>query len=251
MKVTVRVGDDLISDEPDDDYFTNIIDGGMLEFLPRNNDGFQDELLFRYDANLPFVSGSVTAHEGCAIAAHNARKIKVVEKFKEHQALVAEREAGLTCGRTLELGTDSSQKLSFWHFNKDLESLFVCQTIEGGGTKWHKFSDPEVISSVIVSLGKDPIVGELKRTFPKAATLIRGRKWSELLLKRRFKQAFSESSSLENEKESTDGVDESDPVTEVDGNINTKVDSSTEDDEVCVMLFCLAVRGSFVLCCSF
>ena len=188
LNLSVRIGDDLISDEPDEALFTGLKDGGMLEFLPRNPDGFQDELLFRYDAGLPFVSGSMTAHEGCANAAHTARKTKVVERFKEKQYAVAEREAGISCGRTLELGTDSSGR-SYWHFYDDLESLHVCEHDSKGNAKWQKFSEPETISSIILSLSnlKDPIVQELKNTFPNSVKLIRNKTWSGLLMKRFFK----------------------------------------------------------------
>jgi hypothetical protein len=203
MKVTVRIGDDLISDEPDDEYFTDVTDGGMLEFVPRNADGFVDELLFRYEFGLPFVTGSMNAHESCAIAAHNARKVKVVEKFKERQAFVAEREAGIKCGRTLELGSDSAGR-SYWHFNGDLDSLYICQPMPGQNSKWQKFSDPEAIASVIVSLGKDPLVPELKMTFVKAASVIQDGTWSELLMKRRFKINVSKEEAEEKSQDSSD-----------------------------------------------
>jgi len=194
MKISVRIGDDLISAEPDEESFTGIKDGGMLEFLPRNPEGFQQELLFRYESNLPYVSGSMIAHEGCAAAAHKARKEKVIEGFKEKQAFTAEREAGIRCGRSLELGTDSVGR-SFWHFYNDLESLHVCEPLPDGSGKWHKFSEPEVISSIIVSLSKDPIVRELKNAFPNSVKLIRNKTWSELLMKRHFKLPMSSDSS--------------------------------------------------------
>ncbi|KAG7348250.1 hypothetical protein IV203_016955 [Nitzschia inconspicua] len=185
LKLSIRIGEDLFSDEPDEDYFAGTIDGGMLEFLPRNSDGFLDELLFRYEAGLPFISGTMTAHECCAIAVHNARKIKIVEKFRENEVLAAEREAGITCGRTLELGKDGVGR-SYWHFNSDLRTLFVCTPTHGKRAKWQKFSKPEEISSVIVSLRKDPVALELQRTFPEADALIRNGRWSDLLMKRRF-----------------------------------------------------------------
>jgi hypothetical protein len=213
IKVTVRVGDDLISDEPDAEYFTDITDGGMLEFVPRNPEGFTDELLFRYEYGLPFVTGSMNAHENCAIAAHNARKVKVVETFKERQALVAEREAGITCGRTLELGNDSAGR-SYWHFNSDLDSMYVCQPAAGDNSRWLKFSDPDAIASVIVSLGKDPVVPELKRTFPKAAAMIKDGTWSELLIKRRFKVIVLEGKSDGNESNEKSDAAKSQPKEE-------------------------------------
>jgi len=195
MKLTIRVGDDLVSADPDEQPYTGIKDGGMLEFLPRNPEGFHEELLFRYEAGLPYVSGSMIAHEGCAAAAHKARKEKVIERLKEKQAFTAEREAGIRCGRSLELGTDSVGR-SYWHFSNDLESLFVCEPGPEGASKWHKYSEPEIISSIIVSLTKDPIVQELKNTFSESVTLIRNKTWSDLLMKRRFKVTHSEDDSL-------------------------------------------------------
>ena len=189
MKLTIRVGDGLVSDEQDDLYFDQVDDGGMLEFLPRNPEGFQSELLFRYDSELPFVTGSLTAHECCAIAAHNARKIKVVEKFKDRQAELAELEEGTSCGRTLEVGSDGRGR-AYWCFHSDPGSLFVRAGRSSGNPfpdKWHRYSEPETIASVIVSLGKDPIVPDLKRTFAMAADLIKSGRWSEMLLKRHFK----------------------------------------------------------------
>ena len=188
MKVSIRVGDELVSEEQDESFFDQVTDGGMLEFLPRNPDGFQDELLFRYKSGLPFITGSLSAHECCAVAAHNARKVNVVQKFKDRQAEVAEREEGISCGRTLEIGKDVAGR-SYWYFHADPDSLFVClnESDSSGSDKWFRYSEPEAISSVIVSLGKDAIVPDLKRSFPKALALIKSGKWSELLQKRRFK----------------------------------------------------------------
>ena len=113
-----------MSDDSDELFYDQVTDGDMLEFLPRNSEGFQDELLFRYKSNLPFVSGSLSAHECCAVAAHNARKVMVVEKYKERQEINAEREAGVRCGRTLQIGNDASGR-SYWNFNFDPDCLFV------------------------------------------------------------------------------------------------------------------------------
>jgi len=204
MKLTIRVGDDLVSAEPDEESFTGIKGGGMLEFLPRNPEGFQEELSFRYDSGLPFVSGSMIAHEGCAAAAYKARKEKVIESFKEKQAFTAEREAGIRCGRSLELGTDSFGR-SYWHFLNDLDSLYVCEPGPEETAKWQKYSEAEVISSIIVSLSKDPIVQELKNAFPNSVKLIRNKTWSDLLMKRRFIiKSVTDDSSLDVEmKENT------------------------------------------------
>jgi hypothetical protein len=221
MKICIRIGGDLISSDPDEINCLGTKDGGMLEFLPRNPDGFQDELLFRYNAGLPFISGSMTGHSVCALAAHNARKVKMLEKYKERETLVAEREAGISCGRTLEIGTDGAGR-SYWHFNSDLGSLFVCNPSELGPSKWQRFSEPELISSVIVALGRDPLVPELKRTFPKAASLILDGSWSELLMKRRYKLNHSK----RDETASDSGMDDGDVTIE------------QEEEEVSSNMFC-------------
>jgi hypothetical protein len=183
VKMSIRVGDDLIADEEDSLFFHQLPEGEMLEFVPRNADGFQSEIMFRNEYGLPFITGSLSGHECCAIAAHNARKVSVVQKFKERQAIIAEREAASTCGRTLEIGKDGAGR-SYWNFNSDSGSLFVC--LEGGDNDWHRFSEPETIASVMVGLGKDEIVKDLKRAFPEAYRVLKDGTWSELLLKRRF-----------------------------------------------------------------
>lgn len=190
VAVTLRLGGEIIWDDSDRGYHEDIIDGGMLEFVPRNADGFQEELSFSYELCFPFVTGSLSAHECCAIAAHNARKLMVVAKYKEHEAELAERDAGIACGRTLEIGSDAAGR-SFWKFNADRESLYVCQSASpeaGKGTsgRWERFADPESIASVIVCLKKDPITSDLKRCFPKARSLIQTGKWSQDILNRRF-----------------------------------------------------------------
>ena len=189
IKLSIRVGDELVSDEEDSMFYEQIPDGGMLEFVPRNPDGFQDELLFRYEYGLPFITGSLSGHESCAIAAHNARKVNVVQKFKEQQAVLAERDAGISCGRTLEIGKDVAGR-SYWNFHSDPGALFVClEAVAEAGSesnKWHRFAEPEAIASVMVGLGKDEIVKDLKRVFPQSRQVLKDGTWSELLLKRRF-----------------------------------------------------------------
>jgi hypothetical protein len=252
MKITIRLGDDLFSNDSDELYFSGISDGGMLEFLPRNPDGFQDELLFRYNAGLPFISGSMTSHEGCGVAAHNARKIKMIEMFKEQRALVVEREAGITCGRTLEIGADSAGR-SYWHFNNDLGSLFVCTPIPGKNSRWQRFSGHETISSVIVSLGKDPVASELKRTFPEAAALIRSGKWSELLVKRFFKSHESEGRPTSAEKmEEGSNVDKSLDMEEPseNGAKGMEMEEPTDKGEVSIPFLLFPLSEEFYFCSS-
>jgi Bromodomain len=181
LAVKIRVGGELLSDA-NDAHFEGIVDGGMLEFLPRNEEGYQNELSIRNVADIPFISGSLSAHECCAISAHNARKERVISEYKTNKEVSLERDAGILCGRTLSLGRDRSGR-SFWKFNAD-NALFVC---DGDNAKiWRRYEDPEVIASVLFSLGKDPVVAEIKCVFPEAVRLLRGRKWTQLLLKRPF-----------------------------------------------------------------
>eukprot|EP00934_Nitzschia_sp_Nitz4_P004114 Nitzschia sp. Nitz4//scaffold47_size129522//67235//74024//NITZ4_003555-RA/size129522-augustus-gene-0.109-mRNA-1//1//CDS//3329552812//4104//frame0 len=190
MKVSVRIDDDLVGVSTSKVENEKSVDGGMMEFLPRNPDGFQDELLFRYNSGLPFVSGSLTGHECCGVAAHNARRVKVVQDYKERQAILAEMQEGNTCGRTLEMGRDELGR-SYWIFNTDPGSLFVCEErTEGVGkknAKWHKYSEPEDIASVMVSLGKNSMVQDLKKAFPKSWKMVGDRSWVEAIMKRHYK----------------------------------------------------------------
>jgi hypothetical protein len=150
--------------------------------------------------------------------------VKVVEAYKERQAELAEREAGVSCGRTLEIGRDSAGRC-YWNFHSDPECLFVSldpstQSDRTASCRWHKFEDPESIASVIVGLDKDPMVEDLKKTFPKAHKLIKTGQWSELLLKRRFKIA-----GRKNESEAKLSKSE-----------RTESDLEAEDEEVCTDL---------------
>lgn len=186
LVVKVKVGGEIVS-FPDEAHFEGIADGGIMEYLPRNEDGCQHELISRYETGIPYVSGSLSAHECCAISAHNARKERVVTEHKAKKQVALERDAGILCGRTLSLGRDGNGR-SFWKFNTD-GALFVC---DGDDAKtWRRYEDPEVIASVIVSLGKDPVVAEIKRVFPDAVRLLRGRQWTQLLLKRPFAKDVS------------------------------------------------------------
>ena len=178
----IRIGGILFSN-PDDDFFDQVVDGGFLTYLPRSVDGFQDELAFKESSNLPFVTGSLSAHECCAIAAHNARKERVVQDFKDMKTRIAERDSGNCCGRTLSLGRDISGR-TYWQL-KDEEVLYV-EPNDGEGALWRRYAEPDVVASIISCLGDDPIVVELKRSFPLASRLLHGRKWSHLLQKRQF-----------------------------------------------------------------
>ena len=193
VAVTIHLDGELLSyREPN---LAEMKDGGMLEFMPRSTEGFRNELKFRYESGLPFVTGSMSAHENCAIAAHNARKEQVVQEYKAKQAERFEKEAGMSCGRTLEIGRDSAGR-SYWKFNADPEALFVCVDAENvlddrdHGT-WYHYQHPEIIASVIAILGKDPVSKELQRVYPGSAQLLLDYSWPELLMKRMYPNALS------------------------------------------------------------
>ncbi|CAB9519085.1 specific demethylase 5C [Seminavis robusta] len=190
--VKVRVEDEIVSEREDGAVFDRIPDGGMLEFCPRNPEGFQSELEFRSLVGLPFITGSLSAHECCAIAAHKARKIDVVQRFKTRQLDLAEAAAGMSCGRTLALGSDRMGRL-YWKFHKDTDALLVYEPNDDDGEnsgKWHRFSEPETIASVLASLGKDPVVKDLKRAYPRAAEMFKDGSWSDAIWKRHFPNAL-------------------------------------------------------------
>ena len=185
ISLTIKVDGDLFS-APVKDLSHVSKDGAMLEFTPRAERAFQDELRFRYENGLPFVTGSLSAHEGCAIVVHNARKDERVQKYKVRQAEQIENDAGMTCGRTLEIGNSNGR--SFWKFDIDSDSLFVCTQVaeSASASAWHHYDYPESVASVIVSLGRDPIVKELKRCYPAAHKMINDKTWSDRLWKRRY-----------------------------------------------------------------
>jgi hypothetical protein len=180
--VKIKIKDDIISVPLDS--AGSIKDGGLKEFLPRSASGFQDELKFRFESGLPFVTGSLSAHECCAVAANKARRVSAVQRYKERQAEIIEKQFGMECGRTLEVARDTSGR-SLWKFFSDPESLFVC-TESDAGASWQRFCDSASVASAIVSLEREPCVKDLKEAFPVAAGLIKGGTWSDLLLKKRF-----------------------------------------------------------------
>lgn len=189
MTLLVRVEGEIVSIPVDDSL--KIEDGGMCEFAPRAEDGFQDDLSFRYNYDWPVVTGSLSAHECCAISAHNSRKEHMVQKFKEHEAERIEKEAAMTCGRTLEIGRDAAGR-SYWKFTGDT-SLFVCvqpNADDDDTQTWMRYSGDEVIASIIVSLGRDYVVKDLQRWFPNAHTMIQDGTWRNHLLKRKFSKAI-------------------------------------------------------------
>lgn len=231
VAVSIRMGDELVSRPQNPKFFDRTEDGGMLEFCPRNAEGFQSELSFRCDQGLPFVTGSLSAHECCAIAAHNARKVYVVQHFKERLLELAEADASMTCGRTLSIGRDDLGRF-YWRFHMDSNSLFVFVPGVGekGGTgDWHKFSDASSIASVIMSLGRDNVVKDLKRAFPEAAQMLKDGSWRNCLLKHMFPNALN--SQKGNDIDSSDR-ESAVLVSEQDANNNEQ-----DEEEVRVLVF--------------
>lgn len=178
ISLSVKLEGEIVSyAEPSNEELT---DGGMLEFPPRSELGFQSDLAFRYATGLPFVTGSLSGHESCAVAVHCARRDRMIENYREKEADWIEKDAGMLCGRTLEIGRDS-QGRSYWKFGSEPNALFVC---EAGS--WSRFAFPEDISSVMVGLKKDPVVKDLQRSFPEAKKLLRDGTWSNVILMKKF-----------------------------------------------------------------
>jgi Bromodomain len=180
VSVSIRVAGELISVVDSD--FRRAEDTGMLEFPPYAERAFQNDLAFRYNTGLPYVTGSLVAHEVCAVAAHKARKEQMVYKYRERQAALIEQEASSKCGRALEIARDSMNR-SYWKFQGDPDSLFVCDSTS---TTWHRFSGPESIASVMVALDRDSVVKDLQRTFPAAHVMVQNGTWSHGLLMKKF-----------------------------------------------------------------
>jgi len=200
VSVRIIIGGEIFSYTNKTSWTEDITDGGMVEFLPWNEEGFQHELKLRYEAQIPYVTGSLAAHECCAISAHNARKDQVVNEHKEKRRVLLEQDSGMLCGRTLSIGKDGFGR-TYWKFKAD-KALFICTSDES--ISWRRYVDPEVIASIIIALGKEPITSELKHAFPEATALLKGRKWVQLLLKRQF---IKENTKREIEKSKQDLAD--------------------------------------------
>jgi len=249
VSLTIRVSDDLVSVKEKAVVFDRTSDGGMLEFCPRNKEGFQNELRFRSDHRLPYVSGSLTAHECCAISVHKARKVDALQRFKERQLDVAESIKGRTCGRTLAIGKDAYDRY-FWKFHKDPDSLFVFEPSreDDNAGAWHKFSDPASIASIMSGLGKDAVVRELKIAFPDAAKVFKDGTWSNEILKRHFPNAL-----LARETDDEASVQEADSASK--SKSKNEMESSEEEEVVCALSVYIALRfysfRIFSYCCLF
>ena len=100
--VRVRVGGELVSSKASTlDYPSKSLDQPMQQFLPRNILGFQSELKFREESNLSVVTGSLTAHEVCAIAAHRSRKEHFLKERREYCKTTLARDAATACGKSI------------------------------------------------------------------------------------------------------------------------------------------------------
>jgi len=190
ISVVVRIGGKIVSADPDPTAFENLHSHGMLEYLPRNKQGAQDEMLFRYKTQLPHITGSLSAHECCAVAAHNSRKEMLLKSYRERIEAAAERDFGRLCGKTLPVGVDYAGR-SYWKFLGEQHSLFICNAATEeyiDPPAWYRYNTPETIASVIVCLGTHDLAKELSRLFPNSANLIMTGTWRSLLLRRTFPQ---------------------------------------------------------------
>lgn len=188
LSVVVRIGGKIVSDEQDPHAFENLQSHGMLEYIPRNQQGAQDELFFRHKVKLPHITGSLSAHECCAAAAHNSRTEMLLKTYRERKEAAAERDFGRLCGKTLPVGVDYAGR-SYWKFLGEPHSLFICDSANEefiNPPAWYRYNNPETIASVTVCLGTHDLAEELCRLFPNSASLIMNGTWRDLLLRRAF-----------------------------------------------------------------
>jgi len=188
VSVTIRMNGELISEPVATDEEDQQVERGMLEFLPRNSQGMQDVLKLRAKDDVMFISGSLSAHECCAVAAHNARKDALVKHHRDLASEFAEKDAAATCGRTAPLGYDKVGR-AYFRFQSDPCSLFIADTYnstEGPEKRWHRFVKEEDIACIIACLGEEVPAEELRARYPEAATLVRNHQWKEMLQRRTF-----------------------------------------------------------------
>lgn len=200
--VRVRVGGELVTEKTKTlDYPSKILDQPLTQYLPRNPLGFQSELSFRKESNLSVVTGSLTAHEVCAIAAHRTRKEIFLKDRREYCKATLARDAAISCGKSIPIGQDQCGR-SYWLFKAEPKTLFICDssakcTNENNTAKWHRFSTPEAIASVIVGLHRDSPSESLKEAYPDAASLLKDRLWSTLLMEKALKPSRKTGSVLQ------------------------------------------------------
>jgi len=191
LTVRVRVDCELVSSKTKCTENAKNFDSAMQQFLPKNNLGFESELRFRYETTLPILSGSLIAHEVCAIAAHRSRKEKLLAEHRASHRSNMTREAALACGKSVPIGSDPFGR-TYWVFRAEPTSLFVCQVdptpvvAVSIRQQWHRFQKPEEIASVLVGLGKSSLCSTLKQVFPEASKMVKNRSWSTLLFERKL-----------------------------------------------------------------
>jgi hypothetical protein len=225
--VTVRVGGEIISIK--ESGVDSCDDGlGIVSFLPRNEQGFQSELENRYKDGLPFVTGSLSAHDCCALVAHKARMEKVIQDDKEKTASIIERNFGNTCGRTISLGNDETGRW-YWKFDLEPDSLFISGGDETEHGVIHRFSSPETIASVIKSLGKNSLVNAIQKAYPKALAVINDGTWSNSLQRRSFEHVFDRLDDTQDDKQAEGSEKEEDSDSEI-------VDVSDLCLEICIQV---------------
>ena len=203
--VRVRVAGELVTEKVSTlDYPSKIIDQPLQQYLPRNVSGFQHELRFRQESNLSVVTGALTAHEVCAIAAHRTRKEIFLKDRREHCKSTLARDAAISCGKSIPIGQDHSGR-TYWLFKAEPKTLFICEmssemanSDDNPSAKWHRFSTPEAIASVMVGLGKDPPSESIKEAYPEAAKLVKERMWSTKLMQRALKMSPATDAKPEN-----------------------------------------------------
>ncbi len=188
VSVTIRVNGELISEPVAVDEEDQQVERGMLEFLPRNAKGMQDVLKLRAEDDVLFVSGSLSAHECCAVAAHKARKDALVKHHRDLASEFAEKDAAATCGRAAPLGYDKVGR-AYFRFQSDPSSLFIADSQESNQSaekRWHRFVKEEDIACIIACLGEESPAEELRARYPEAANLVRGHQWKDIIQKRTF-----------------------------------------------------------------
>jgi len=188
VTVRVRVGGELVTSRNKHMDASKNFDELACQFLPQNPTGFQSELKFRSDKDLSIITGSVAAHEVCAMAAHKSRKEKLLSERHTLYRANKTREAALACGKSIPIGNDPFGR-SYWVFSAEPSSLFICSSSPSSDAEspavstkqWYRFHKPEEIASVITCLGKNPLSESLNEIFPEAKKIIQDRTWSTLL----------------------------------------------------------------------
>ena len=232
VSVTIRVKGELVSDRLDIEEDDQQPERGMLEFMPRNPVGMQDELRSRAENDVLFVTGSLSAHECCAVAAHKARKEVVVQHHRDLASTFAEKDAASTCGRTVPLGYDKVGR-AYFRFQSDPSSLFVVDNEEVASKKqWHRFSRPEDIACIIACLADQDPGEELRARYPDAAELVRNRKWADRIQKRSFSVDITKlSEDEEDEEEKGKDVSVQDTAVPMDVDGGGKKDESQQQQQ--------------------